>query len=124
MEETDVVQKVEGPVPAIRSLIARSVELQEEGTKVEHELAELARTRTESTATLLSFASTTNQYSKQQTAMAEERTALTREQTRLSTRSTELANIRKDLLKASVVETQCKLMAAPECTFKITYELV
>ncbi len=37
---------------------------------------------------------------------------------------TELANIRKDLLKASVEETQCKLMGAPECTFRVTYELV
>ncbi len=37
---------------------------------------------------------------------------------------TELANIRKDLLKAAVEETQCKLMGAPECTFKIAYEVV
>jgi predicted hydrocarbon binding protein len=37
---------------------------------------------------------------------------------------TELANVRKDLVKAAVEETQCKLMGAPECTFKITYEVV
>jgi hypothetical protein len=37
---------------------------------------------------------------------------------------TRLGNIRPDTLKAAVEETQCKLMRAPECTFKITYELV
>jgi predicted hydrocarbon binding protein len=37
---------------------------------------------------------------------------------------TELSNIRQDLLKTTVEETQCKLMGAPECTFKMTYEVV
>jgi predicted hydrocarbon binding protein len=37
---------------------------------------------------------------------------------------TALTNSRPDLLKAAVEETQCKLMGAPECTFKITYEVV
>jgi hypothetical protein len=37
---------------------------------------------------------------------------------------TELSNVRPDLLKAAVEETQCKLMGAPECTFSITYEVV
>jgi hypothetical protein len=36
----------------------------------------------------------------------------------------ELSNIRPDLMKATVEETQCKLMGAPECTFKITYEML
>jgi predicted hydrocarbon binding protein len=37
---------------------------------------------------------------------------------------TELSNVRQDLVKAEVEETRCKLMGAPECTFKITYEIV
>ncbi len=37
---------------------------------------------------------------------------------------TELSNVRPDLLKATVEETQCKLMGAPECTFKMTYQTV
>jgi hypothetical protein len=37
---------------------------------------------------------------------------------------TELTNMRGDLLKAAVEETQCKLMGDPECTFRITYEVV
>jgi predicted hydrocarbon binding protein len=34
---------------------------------------------------------------------------------------TELSNVRPDLLTGTVEETRCKLMGAPECTFKITY---
>jgi len=37
---------------------------------------------------------------------------------------TELSNVRKDLIRATVEETQCKLMGAPECTFRITYRIV
>jgi predicted hydrocarbon binding protein len=37
---------------------------------------------------------------------------------------TALTNSRPDLVKTTVQETQCKLMGAPECTFKITYEAV
>ncbi len=37
---------------------------------------------------------------------------------------TRLANMRQDLLLSTVQETRCKLMGAPECTFKITYEVV
>ncbi len=37
---------------------------------------------------------------------------------------TELSNARPDLLTASVEETRCKLMGAPECTFQITYKPV
>ncbi len=37
---------------------------------------------------------------------------------------TALTNSRPDLMKTIVEETQCKLMGAPECTFKMTYEAV
>jgi predicted hydrocarbon binding protein len=37
---------------------------------------------------------------------------------------TALTNSRPDLMKTTVEETQCKLMGAPECTFKMTYEAV
>ncbi len=81
----------------IRSLIARSVELQNAENDIELEVHDLQRQRTAAIEGLLEHSSSTAASNRIATELATERTSLTREQTRLSTRSTELGNIRTEL---------------------------
>jgi hypothetical protein len=82
---------------AIKVLLARSVEAQEEDTEIEKAIRDLEKQRTETTSNLLEYTGVTNKLAEERTGMAKERTALVREQTRLSTKSTELSGIRTEM---------------------------
>lgn len=81
---------VEEVLEDIRSLLSRSVALQEGDIELEKE-------RGSATADLVQHAATDTALAQQRTGLAQESTSLVRAQTRLSTRSTELAEIRTSL---------------------------
>ncbi|MEJ2038580.1 MAG: hypothetical protein P8X55_06550 [Desulfosarcinaceae bacterium] len=96
MNEDAFREQVSSLLDDIRLQLARSVNLQEEGTEIDKDIHELEKKHGEATAGLVEFNAQANNLAGQRTDMAKERTALVREQTRLSTKSTELSTIRTD----------------------------
>lgn len=92
MAELNSNTRVEEMLDDIRSLLWRSVALQEDSIDLEKQSGE-------ANAGLLQHASTDTALSQQRTGLAQERTSLVRAQTQLSTRSTELSEIRTDLAR-------------------------
>lgn len=97
MHEETLDNQVLTTLNAIQALLARLIEVQEQGTEIDRSIHELDKTRTQTATDMLDHTELTNSLAVQQTDMARERTALVREQTRLSTKSTELGVIRTDL---------------------------
>lgn len=90
MDEFKSNNRVEEMLNDIRSLLERSLAIQEDNQGLEKQ-------RGETTTSLLQHASTDTTLAQQRTGLAQESTSLVRAQTRLSTRSTELAELRTDL---------------------------
>ena len=90
MDEFKSNNRVEEMLDDIRSLLERSLAIQENNLGLEKQ-------RGETTTSLLQHASTDTALAQQRTGLAQESTSLVRAQTRLSTRSTELAELRTDL---------------------------
>jgi uncharacterized membrane protein YidH (DUF202 family) len=97
MDEDSFRKQVAELLGEIHSQLARSVNLQEEGSEIEKNIRDLEKEHSETTSGLLECTNLTNSLAGERTDMAKERTALVREQTRLSTKSTELSVIRTDL---------------------------
>jgi uncharacterized membrane protein YidH (DUF202 family) len=90
MDEFKSNKQVEEVLKDIRTLLSRSIALQEDNV-------ELEKQRSLTTNNLLEQAGIDTSLAQERTGLAQESTSLVRAQTRLSTRSTELAEIRTDL---------------------------
>ncbi len=90
MDELNSNDPVEKMLDDIRSLLSRSVAIQEG-------IIDLEKQGGEATTGLLQHATTDTALAQQRTGLSQERTSLVRAQTRLSTRSTELAELSTDL---------------------------
>ena len=92
MDEDTFHEQVAATMEAIRSLLIRSVDAQEEDTEIERAIRDLEQKRTETTSNLLEYTAVTNTLAGERTDMAKERTVLAREQTSPSYKSTELSS--------------------------------
>lgn len=97
MDEEKFRDQVISTLNAMQALLARSIEIQQQGAEIDRSIHDLAKNRTDTASDMLDHSELTNSLAVKQTDMAKERTGLVREQTRLSTKSTELATIRTDL---------------------------
>lgn len=99
MDEEKFHEQVTETLSAIQALLARSIEIQQEGTEIDKSIHDLEKKNTDTASDMLRHTELTNTLADQRTDMARERTGLVREQTRLSTKSTELSVIRTDMAK-------------------------
>ena len=97
MDEEKFYEQITSTLSEIHSLLARSIEIQQENTKVEGLIHDQEKKTTETIADLLDHTELSNSLAVKRTDMARERTSLVREQTRLSTKSTELSDIRTSM---------------------------